>query len=57
MNVSKEEVWADRCFVMMEIRNLVPLLQGEILARYKEFLLKPDEYRAAIREQVIRYDT
>jgi hypothetical protein len=54
---SKEEVWADRCFVMMEIRNLVPLLQGELLARYNEFLLKPIEYRNYIRELVIHYDT
>lgn len=53
----QEEVWTDRCFVMMEIRNLVPLLQGDLLARYKEFLLKPEAYRTYIREQVIRYDT
>jgi hypothetical protein len=57
MMASKEEVWTDRCLVMMETRNLVPLLQGKLLEQYQEFLKKPEEYRQYIYEQVIRYDT
>jgi hypothetical protein len=42
-----------RMFVMIEIRGLVPLLRGESLRRYEEFLELSEDYQRRVREQVI----